>query len=257
VVCYQAIVGGSSVIGSGSVGLLQEAASVTLALIFLGLVMGFVGLTVYLRRSSSNAGSGRLRNFVNRISIIISNKRSMRLFVLASVAYGLFFAIISSTLVFQPGVVFSETYGVKVPSAVPVLCCGSIGQMPQLVIYVTQQFAILIVPVNLVLLFVVSWLIGLNAVIADFVYSNRAVAMGTRWAGGLGAIIGLFTVCPTCASLFFLTMLGLSGAATLALGVSAYQGVFIAVAIPILMINPIFTLSRTDRATCVVRNSQD
>src|SRR5437899_12787274 len=93
----------------------------------------------------------------------------------------------------------------------PVICCGPLGQMPQFVVYLTQQFAILIVPVNLVLLIAVSWLVGLNVSIASYSYTNESRSVRGKWFGGLGAIVGLFSVCLPCAGFFLLLMLVLAG----------------------------------------------
>jgi len=180
---------------------------------------------------------------------MISDGRSAKAFALAGLGYGLFFGVVSSTLVFQPGLSFSDAYGVRVPSVVPVLCCGTIGQVPQLVVYVTQQFAILIIPLNLILLFTMSFLVGLNAAVATYAYANRPVMAGSRWIGGVGAVVGFFTVCPTCAGFFLLATAGPSGAVALALTLSSLQTIFIATSIPILAIAPILASRRLSNVT--------
>jgi len=119
--------------------------------------------------------------------------------------------------------------------------------MPQFVVYLTEQFAILIVPVNLILLFAVSWLVGLNAAIATYAYKHRAGSVGSRWVGGLGAIVAVFTACPTCAGFFLLTTLGLTGAVGLALTLSSLQSLFIAIGLPLLMAAPVMTARRIPR----------
>lgn len=236
---YQVSLGASSVISANNIVTLEETAYATLGSVTAGLVLVFVGFTSHLQGLSPKDGSNTGLSSLTRLSSIISEKRSTRVFALASVCYGLFFGVVSNTLVFQPGIAFSNAYGVNVPSIVPVVCCSGIGQMPQLVIYITQQFAILLVPLNLVLLFVVSWLVGLNASIATYALSNRPRIAGAKWIGGLGALVGLFTVCPSCAGFFFLAILGLGGAVGLVLTLSSLQAVFIATGIPILMVTPI------------------
>src|SRR5207302_9403106 len=52
---------------------------------------------------------------------------------------------------------------------------------------------------------------GLNLAIATYSYTNESPGVRGKWFGGLGAIVGLFSVCPTCAGFFLLTMLGLAG----------------------------------------------
>jgi hypothetical protein len=224
-----------------NIELLDQAAYVVLAMVSAGVCLSLAGATCYFRLSSQKNGSTKSSRTEIVLSLILNDKRSFRVFVLASLVYGIFFAFVSSFLVYEPLGGFSATYGVNVPSMLPVICCGSLGQMPQFVVYLTQQFAILIVPVNLILLFGVSWLVGLNVAIATYSYKNRLSKVRSNWFGGFGAIVGLFTACPTCAGFFFLTMLGLAGAVTFALTLSYLQAVFTAVGLPMLLLTPIVT----------------
>jgi len=228
-------------IGTGKIELLQQTAYVVLALILVGVGMVLASVTRYLMRSPrDNDKKNSLLNGII-ISLALNDNRSFRAFVLASLLYGVFFAFVSSFLIYQPFGRFSETYGVSVPSMQPVICCGPLGQMPQFVVYLTQQFAILIVPMNAILLIAVSWLVGLNVAIATYSYTNQSPSVRGKWFGGLGAIVGLFGVCPTCAGFFLLTILGLAGAVTFALTLSSLQVVFLAVGLPLLLLTPITT----------------
>lgn len=221
-----------------SIAMLNEFAYVVLALVFAGVCLSLVGLTRYFIRSSPTNSATQPRFIVIVLSLALNDKHSFRAFVLSSLMYGLFFAFVSSLLVYQPLGHFSETYGVVVPSVLPVLCCGPLGQMPQLVVYLTQEFAILIVPMNMILLLAVSWLVGLNVAITTYSYKNRSSNVRNSWFSGLGACVGLFTACPTCAGFFFMTMLGLAGAVTFALTLSSLQVVFTAVGLPMLLLTP-------------------
>ena len=221
-----------------NIEMLNEFAYVVLALVLTGVCLSIVGLTRYFMRSSLKNGTAKPPFIVLVLSLALNDKHSFRAFVLACLMYGLFFAFVSSVLVYQPLGHFSETYGVMVPSVLPVVCCGPLGQMPQLVVYLTQEFAILIVPMNLILLLTVSWLVGLNVAIAMYSYKNRSSNVRNGWFSGLGACVGLFTACPTCAGFFFMTMLGLAGAVTFALTLSSLQVVFTAVGLPMLLLTP-------------------
>jgi len=235
---YQADALGSLAIGTRDVSSFENAAYVTLALIVVGLMLAFVGATLLIRKIPHDGLRTTLSSGGTQLSSVMADPRSGKVFALSAISYGVLFGIVSSTLVFQPGSAFSSTYGVKVPSLIPVVCCGPIGQMPQLVVYITQQLAILIVPENLILLFIVSWLVGLNAAIAAFAYRNRSKPSGVKWMGGLGAMIGLFTVCPSCAGFFLLSAMGLGGAVGLTLTLSSLQTLFIGAGIPILAVTP-------------------
>ncbi len=235
-------------IRTGRIELLEQTAYVVLALILAGVSLVLAAVTRYLMRGARENGTKHSALTGIVISLALNNKRSFRAFVLASLLYGLFFAFVSSFLVFQPSGRFSETYGVSIPSMLPVICCGPIGQMPQFVVYLTQQFAILIVPVNTILLLVVSWLVGLNVAIATYSYTNQSPSARGKWFGGLGAIVGLLSVCPTCAGFLLLTMLGLAGAVTFALTLSSLQVVFLAVGLPLLLLTPIITAWRVPQS---------
>ena len=241
---YQIDAGSSSVIGTSNIAMLEATAYSVLALELIGLIAVFLGLTFHLRAIRPEKTSGRGSSLMIQLSIVVRDGRSARIFGFATLAYGLFFGVVSSTLVLQPWLVFSQAYGVTVPSVVPVVCCGTFGQMPQLVLFLTEHFAILVVPVNIILLFTVSWLVGLNAATANYAYMNRPIVTGARWFGGLGAIIGLFTACPVCAGFFLAEVLGLGGVVGLALTLSSLQGIFVAVGIPVLLVTPILMLRR-------------
>lgn len=244
---YQWIVS-SYQIGTGSIKLLEQIAYIILALVLIGVSLVLAGVTRYLRRCPGENGTKKSLLTGIVISLALNDRRSFRAFILASLLYGLFLAFVSGFLVYQPLGRFSETYGVTVPSMLPVICCGPFGQMPQFVVYVTQHFAILIIPVNLVLLSVVSWLVGLNAAIATYAYANRRGLSDTRWLGGIGSIIGLFTACPTCAGFLLLSLFGLSGAVSLSLTLASLQGVFVAVGIPVLVASPFLALRKSSAA---------
>lgn len=175
------------------------------------------------------------------ISSVLTETRYSRIFAASSVAYGLAFAVISSTIVYRPGLVFSKTYGVNVPSIAEAICCGAFGQMPQLVVYLTQSLGLLLIPVNLILMFTSSWLVGLNAAMASYAYRNSPKVLGVRWIAGFGSIVGLFTACPTCASFFLLTMIGLTGAVSVAASVASFQSLFVGIGMIVLVATPIIT----------------
>ena len=249
---YQVVLSIDRTVGIEQAGLLEQDAYATLFLILAGLSLAFLGVSYFLRTLRPGERSSSI---FATVSMILREKWYARIFVLSALGYGLVFAAVSSTLVYQPGVTFSEAYGVQVPSILPVVCCGSIGQVPQFVIYITQQVAILLIPINVVLLFTVSWLVGLNASVAAFAYKNRPQTAGGQWIGSLGAIIGLFTACPTCAGFFLLTILGLSGAISLALTLTSLQGLFILAGIPILVATPLLTSRRItsgDARVCLI-----
>jgi hypothetical protein len=59
------------------------------------------------------------------------------------------------------------------------------------------------------------------------------------WFGGIGAFIGLFTSCPTCAGLAIISMLGGTGTLSASFFLGPLQIVLIVVSIPILVAAPL------------------
>ena len=239
-----------------NIAILQAVAYLVLSLTLLGLFVFLFGVTRYLMQNAS-LKNGNVSSLTARtLSLALNDKRSFRIFVLSGLAYAVLFGFLSSVFVFQPLGVSLAPNGFRAPSALAVLCCGSLGQMPQFVFYLTQQFAILVIPANLILIVVVSWLVALNAGISAFAYRNRPEPAGAKWLIGLGATVGLFTACPSCAGYFMLAVLGLSGAVGLALTLSSYQTLFLLIGLPILLVTPILTSKQLplDRA-CFVNPS--
>lgn len=236
-VSYSSLVSTIEVSSSSLTTLGNAAYEAALAVSF-GAAMVVTGLTVYLRRFP-DTNTGRISS---TLSDALRNRFSSRTFVATSVSYGLLFALMSGTLVIRPGASFSQTYGVGVPSILPVVCCGSLGQIPQVVIYATQQVALLIVPLNLVLLVGISWLVGVNSALAAFAFKSRPQS-SARWLTGIGATVGLFSACPTCAGLFLWTSANVSGALTATIAAGSLQGLFVILSLP-LLVSTIFVMSR-------------
>src|SRR2546427_8294417 len=200
---YQWVISNYS-IGTGRIELIQQIAYVVLALILAGVSLVLVAVTRYLMRSPREKGTKNSLLTGVLISLALNDKRSFHAFIVASLFYGVFFAFVSSFLVYQPSGRFSETYGANTPSMLPVICCGPIGQMPQFVVYLTQQFAILIVPVNVILLIAVSWLARLNLAIPTYSDTNQSPSARAKRFGGLLALVGPVIVLPPFAGFFLL-----------------------------------------------------
>jgi hypothetical protein len=230
-------------VGARDSNLLAESGYGVAALLLTGLTLTLWELTRLLQRIGSE--SSRISSSTIRIMSVAARERPYSLvFAFSAVTYGVIFALVSSILVYQPGVVFSSVYGVSVPSTVEVVCCGVFGQMPQFVVYLTQNLALLVIPINVILMFTVSWLVGLNAAVTTYAFKNAFGMEGIRWISGFGSVIGLFTACPTCASFFLLTVIGLTGAESLAVTLASFQGFFVGLGIIILIFTPVLASNR-------------
>jgi hypothetical protein len=190
------------------------------------------GLYQYHKQKVQKAES----DVMSIIAEVTWNPKSRRVFVAVVVGYGVFFALTSGILVYQPDVIFSKHYGVVVPSWFIAPCCGDIGYVPKIILYLTEHIGLQIIPINLVLQVVVSYLVGLNASIAASAFSILKKGTGMN---GIAATTGLFIACPTCAGTFLSLFVSSSGAVAFTLAITQLQTIFIAITIPLLIFTPI------------------
>ncbi len=182
------------------------------------------------------------------LSIIASttlNKKSRKIFLLTFIGYGLFFSLTSGMLVYQPEVVFSHHYNAVIPSAHLTPCCSDPGYMPKITIYLTEHVGLQVVPINLVLQLIVSYLVGLNTALAAIAFNFFKKGGGL---GSVGATTGLFIACPTCAGVFSSIFIGSAGAIAFTVAISQLQTLFILITIPILLTTP-FIMARRLKAS--------
>jgi hypothetical protein len=224
-------------------------------------LLGCIGLVIYdvWRTIRARATAERHKGVVPIspawiVPYVLSQKKYRRYFAVSSVLYGIFYAIITSMIVYQPTVDFAQAYGVEIPSVqvTPVLSAPPLS--PVVTIYLASHVGLLLIPMTVVLLVATSLLVGLNFALAGFAFGSRAKGLGRGWVGGLGAVVGLFTGCPTCAGLFFANFLGGTGAVSFATLLGYYQPAFILLSIPVLLAAPYLTsrsLSRVYREGCV------
>jgi len=189
------------------------------------------GMYRYHREKVENQG----KDLSTIIAVTTWNSKSRKIFVTTFIGYGIFFSLISGTLVYQPEVDFSYHYGAEIPSGFVAPCCDKPGYMPQVIIYLTEHIGLNVIPVNLVLQIIVSYLVGLNTAIAVSAYT---ISKKGRGASSIGAIAGLFIACPTCAGSFLSVFIGTASGIALSIALAELQTFFIAISIPILLISP-------------------
>lgn len=174
------------------------------------------------------------------IALTTWNPKSRKIFVATFIGYGVFFSLASGTLVYQPQVDFEYHYGADIPSGFVAPCCDGPGYMPKIIVYLTNHIGLQVIPINLVLQVVVSYLVALNTAIAVSAY---AISKKGRGASSIGAVTGLFIACPTCAGSFLSVFLGTASGIALTFALTQMQTLFIAVSIPVLLFTP-FVLAR-------------
>ncbi len=216
----------------------------------------------YLQKSLRGMSkSGDLQSLSGVLSSALNSRRDLQIGILFGVLYGAFYAFVSSILVYQPSVDFASAYGVAAPALAAAACCGNLGATPMIVVYVAPQLhlGLQLIPLDLLFITVIPILIAVNSTIASFAIRRRPRAGGGLWVGGIGAAVGLFTACPTCAGYFLASALGSLGAATVAVALAPYQLAFVAFSIPILLVSPLLTAASLRKAiltSCRIPNTR-
>ena len=209
------------------------------------LVVSFGAIAFGMYRYHKEKVERKGRDLSTIIALTTWNSKSRKIFLSTFIGYGIFFSLVSGTLVYQPEVDFSYHYGAKIPSGFIAPCCDGPGYMPQVIIYLTEHVGLNIIPINLVLQVTVSYLVGLNAAIAVSAYT---ISRKGRGASSIGAIAGLFIACPTCAGTFLSVFIGTVSGIALSIALVQLQTFFIAISIPVLLITP-YIMARKLRNT--------
>jgi hypothetical protein len=196
-------------------------------------------------------------SLISFITAAFSNRNYWKIMIVAAVGYGIFFGFLSQILVYRANVSFTER-GIEVPSLDLIPCCGAVGYMPMLTIYITDHFLILIIPLNVILATIVSLLVGFNVALSIYAFRmKKLLQTKTSLAAGIGATSGLFVGCPTCAGSLISALLGIgvAGAGGTSAGVLApFQTLFIAASIPALVVAPFLTArSIRSASSCNIR----
>ena len=203
---------------------------------------GAIGYGIYRyhhRKSVENTNS-----ILTIIAKVTLNSKSRKIFVATFMIYGIFFSLTAGLIVYQPDVTFSHHYDAVIPSAHMNVCCGEPGYMPTIIVYLTEHVGLQIIPINMVLVIIVTYLVGLNTALAV-----KAISITKKSGGltGIGAITGLFVACPTCVSTFFALFIGSAGAVTFTIILTQLQTLFVGITIPILLLTPILIAKKMQK----------
>jgi len=215
---------------------------------YVALLMSFGAIAFGIYKFHKQEALGNNKSILSTIATITLNKKSRKIFVITFIAYGIFFSLTSGILVYQPEVVFSHHYGAEVPSAHLTPCCGDPGYMPKIIVYLTEHIGLQIIPINLVLQLVVSYLVGLNVAIAATAISISKKGGGI---GGIGATTGLFIACPTCVGTFLTLFVGASSAVAFTVALTQIQTVLIIITTPVLLAAP-FIMGKKSKQILIV-----
>lgn len=199
------------------------------------LIISFGAIAFGMYRYHKGKVEAKGKDLSTIIALITWNSKSRKIFFITFVGYGVFFSMVSGMLLYEPQINFATDLNEDIPSGFVAPCCGELGYMPKIIIYLTEHIGLQIIPINLVLQITVSYLVGLNTSIAVNAYT---ISKKGRGASGIGAIAGLFIACPTCAGSFFSVFIGTASGIALSIALTQMQTMFIAVSIPILLVTP-------------------
>ena len=202
---------------------------------YITLVAAFGAIAIGIFRYHKGKVETKGKDLSTIIALVTWNSKSRKIFLSTFVGYGIFFALISGTLVYQPEINFTTHYGAVIPSGFIAPCCDEPGYMPKIIVYITEHIGLQIIPINLVLQIIVSYLVGLNVSIAVTAYSISKKGGGIST---IGAATGLFIACPTCAGTFLSIFIGTASGIALSVALSQMQTFLIGISIPILIVTP-------------------
>ena len=181
------------------------------------------------------------KDILTTIAMVTSNSKSRKIFVTVFITYGIFFSLVSGTLVYQPEINFVTHYGATIPSGFIAPCCDGPGYMPKIIVYLTEHIGLQVIPINFVLQIIVSYLVAINTSIAISAYT---ISKKGRSISSVGAATGLFIACPTCAGTFLSIFIGTASGIGLSILLTQLQTLFIALSIPVLILTPIIMAKR-------------
>jgi hypothetical protein len=175
------------------------------------------------------------------ITSVFSDIYYWKIMAASAVGYGIIFAFLSQIFIYRNDVSFIQQ-GVNIPSISVTPCCNIIGYVPMLSVYLTDHFLILLVPINIVLVAVVSILVGFNISLNVYALKLTKKFSHTKklssLLGSVGLTSGLFIGCPTCAGSLFSLLLGFWSGAAISI-LAYFQTVFIVICIPALIVSTI------------------
>jgi hypothetical protein len=254
-VAYFAVTQSITILTIQSANRLEYFSYFVLAILLAGIFSTFIGGLKFLRDIQANASSeGAIRTSIV-VARVLNTRRYFVAMTLVAAAYAIFYAFVSGIIVYRPGENFAVEYYARIPSFVVSVCCGPVGYLPAFTVYVTNNLGFLIIPSNIILMLLVSVLVGVNAALILGEYDNRPKFASKRWLAGLGAITGLFTACPTCASVFFAGIAGGLGTTAAVSALVNSQPLFVAATIPLLLLSALLSsanLKKLLNQSCII-----
>jgi hypothetical protein len=224
---------------------LMNLANAVFTIIFLSML--FVGYGIYRIFKAEQRLKANTNSLIFYITAAFLDNKYWKVMAIFAIIYGIFFGFLSQIFIYRYDISFSEQ-GITVPSVNVIPCCNMPGYVPMLTVFPTDHFLIMIIPINIILAVIVSFMVGFNISLTLYAF-NLDKAQNTKrvsFVGSVGAISGLFVGCPTCAGSLFSMLLGYSVGTTMAV-LAQFQTLFILISIPSLILAP-FLIGRGIRS---------
>jgi hypothetical protein len=224
---------------------LMNLANAVFTIIFLSML--FVGYGIYRIFKAEQRLKANTNSLIFYITAAFLDNKYWKVMAIFAIIYGIFFGFLSQIFIYRYDISFSEQ-GITVPSVNVIPCCNMPGYVPMLTVFPTDHFLIMIIPINIILAVIVSFMVGFNISLTLYAF-NLDKAQNTKRVssvGSVGAISGLFVGCPTCAGSLFSMLLGYSVGTTMAV-LAPFQTLFILISIPSLILAP-FLIGRGIRS---------
>jgi hypothetical protein len=224
---------------------LMNLANAVFTIIFLSML--FVGYGIYRIFKAEQRLKANTNSLIFYITAAFLYNKYWKVMAIFAIIYGIFFGFLSQIFIYRYDISFSEQ-GITIPSVNVIPCCNMPGYVPMLTVFPTDHFLIMIIPINIILAVIVSFMVGFNISLTLYAF-NLDKAQNTKRVssvGSVGAISGLFVGCPTCAGSLFSMLLGYSVGTTMAV-LAQFQTLFILISIPSLILAP-FLIGRGIRS---------
>ena len=223
---------------------LMNLANAVFTIIFLSML--FVGYGIYRIFKAEQRLKANTNSLMFYITAAFLDNKYWKVMVIFAIIYGIFFGFLSQIFIYRYDISFSEQ-GITVPSVNVIPCCNMPGYVPMLTVFPTDHFLIMIIPINIILAVIVSFMVGFNISLTLYAFNlDKANTKRVSSVGSVGAISGLFVGCPTCAGSLFSVLLGYSVGTTMAV-LASFQTLFILISIPSLILAP-FLIGRGIRS---------
>jgi hypothetical protein len=165
---------------------LMNLANAVFTIIFLSML--FVGYGIYRIFKAEQRLKANTNSLMFYITAAFLDNKYWKVMVIFAIIYGIFFGFLSQIFIYRYDISFSEQ-GITVPSVNVIPCCNMPGYVPMLTVFPTDHFLIMIIPINIILAVIVSFMVGFNISLTLYAFNLdkantkrvSSVGSGDQW----------------------------------------------------------------------------